>query len=105
MGSAFRIPVATHESLERAARAAKERGIRVLAAVPRGGTPLPDCDLRGATAVLLGGEGSGLAPHLVTLTDETITIPMRPPVESLNVATAAALITYEAQRQRDEAPR
>jgi TrmH family RNA methyltransferase len=105
MGSAFRVPVAAHESLERAARAAKERGIRVLAAMPRGGTPLAGCDLRGATAVLLGGEGNGLSPHLVTLADETMTIPMRPPVESLNVATAAALIAYEARRQRDEASR
>jgi RNA methyltransferase, TrmH family len=105
MGSAFRIPVAAHESLEQAVRAAKERRIRVLAAVPRGGTPLPGCDLRGASAVLLGGEGNGLAPHLVTLADEAITIPMRPPAESLNVATAAALIAYEAQRQRDEVSR
>jgi TrmH family RNA methyltransferase len=50
--------------------------------------------------VLIGGEGSGLAPSVVRAADEQLTIPMRPPVESMNAATAAALIVYEALRQR-----
>ena len=103
MGSAFRIPVASRQSLEAAAEAAKQRGIRLYAAVLRDGTPLPRCDLRGASAVLLGGEGAGLAPQLLSLAETPLTIPMRGSVESLNVATAAALIVYEAQRQREGA--
>jgi len=102
MGSAFRLPVASRQKLDEAAREAKARRLRLYAAVPRGGTLLPQCDLRSASAVLLGGEGAGLDGTLMDLADQHMTIPMRRPVESLNVATAAALIAYEAMRQRQE---
>ena len=68
--------------------------------LPRGGRSLYEIDLRGATAVLVGGEGPGLDPVLVDQADERITIPMRSPVESLNAAVAAAIVVYEALRQR-----
>jgi TrmH family RNA methyltransferase len=101
MGSAFRIAVAVREPLDRAIRAARDRGLRIFSAVPHGGTPLPRCDLRVPACIVLGGEGSGLPGDVLALADEPLTIPMRRPVESLNVATAAALITYEAMRQRE----
>lgn len=100
MGSIFRVPVAARVPLVDAARAAKARGIRIIAAVPRGGVPLPDVDLRPASAILLGGEGTGLPEPLLHLADTRLSIPMHPPVESLNVAVAAALVAYEASRQR-----
>jgi TrmH family RNA methyltransferase len=100
MGSVFRVPVAVRQPLPAAVRAARDLGLAVFAAVPRDGTSLPDCDLRRPLAVLLGGEGAGLSEDLVALAATRLTIPMRRPVESLNVATAAALIAYEAQRQR-----
>jgi len=50
--------------------------------------------------IVLGGEGGGLSASLIESADERLTIPMQPPVESLNVATAAALVIYEAARQR-----
>ena len=100
MGSIFRLPVAIRQSLPRAVDAARAIGIEIFAAVPRDGILLPHCDLRRPVAVLLGGEGGGLPDSLVALATTRLTIPMRPPVESLNVATAAALIAYEAQRQR-----
>jgi RNA methyltransferase, TrmH family len=105
MGSTFRLPVAGRQPLEAVARRTAAAGIRLLAAVPRGGTPLPECDLQRPSAVLLGGEGAGLPAGLVRLADARVTIPMRPPVESLNVAIAAALLLYEASRQRADAPR
>ena len=80
--------------------AAQELDVRLIAAVPRGGTPLPDLDLRRPTAIVLGGEGSGLPPAAMSAMDETVTIPMRKSVESLNVAIAASLLLYEATRQR-----
>jgi TrmH family RNA methyltransferase len=100
MGSVFRVPVAVRQSLPAAVRAARDRGLAVFAAVPREGVALSRCDLRGPVAVVLGGEGPGLPEALVGLAGTRLTIPMRRPVESLNVATAAALIAYEAQRQR-----
>ena len=51
-------------------------------------------------AILIGGEGPGLPAALVDAADERVTIPMQPPVESLNAAVTAALIVYEALRQR-----
>ena len=57
--------------------------------------------LRGPVAILLGGEGAGLPDALVAAADERLSIPMRPPVESFNVAITAALILYEAAKQRD----
>jgi TrmH family RNA methyltransferase len=59
-----------------------------------------DADLTRAVAILMGGEGAGLTADTADLADERVTIPMRPPVESLNVAVSAALILYEARRQR-----
>jgi tRNA G18 (ribose-2'-O)-methylase SpoU len=59
-----------------------------------------ETDLTAPTAFVLGAEGAGLPLGLLQQMDETVTIPMRPPVESLNVAVAAALLFYEAMRQR-----
>ena len=100
MGSVFRLPVVRHDNALAVISAAHERGLRVLATVPRGGRSLYDAHLDEPSAFLLGGEGAGLAPELVRLADEAISVPMHPPVESLNVAVTVALLTYEAFRQR-----
>lgn len=104
MGSSFRLPVAHKVPLVEAARAARARGVRVLAAVARGGEPLPTVNLRKPVAILLGGEGPGLPDALLTLADGTLSVPMQQPVESLNVSIAAAVIAYEASRQRPATP-
>lgn len=100
MGSIFRLPVAVRQNLADVVRDARASGVEIIAAVPRHGVLLPELDLRRPVAVLLGGEGGGLPDSVVDLAPTRVTIPMRRPVESLNVATAAALIAYEAQRQR-----
>lgn len=100
MGSTFRLRVAPRVPLPQVVTRTHTAGIRIVATVPAGGTPLPAVDLRGPCAILLGGEGGGLPDAVVDAAEACLTIPMRPPVESLNVATAAALIVYEASRQR-----
>lgn len=100
MGSSFRLPIATRQLLDEALATARENGLRILATVARGGTTLPDCDLRKPSAILLGSEGAGLPATLVEQADERLSIPMQAPVESLNVSVAAALVVYEAARQR-----
>ncbi len=102
MGSTFRLPVASGRTLADAVGSARAAGLRVFATAARDGTPLAACDLRGPSAILFGGEGAGLPQDLLDASDERLTIPMRPPVESLNVAIAAALVLYEAARQRRE---
>lgn len=100
MGSAFRLPIAITASLDDGVAAARRAGLRIFATVPRGGTPLRGADLKRPAIILLGGEGAGLAGEIAARADERLTIEMRPPVESLNVSVAAALIAYEASRQR-----
>jgi RNA methyltransferase, TrmH family len=98
MGSALRLPVVVEKSASPAEL--KRRGCRVVATTPRGGRLLYDAALRGPVAILIGGEGRGLAPELVETADDRVTIPMEAPVESLNAAVTAALLLYEARRQR-----
>ena len=100
MGGTFRIPIASRGTLPDVTAAAQQHGVRLVAAAPRGGTALPKLNLRVPTAIVLGSEGAGLPPATMAAMQGTVTIPMHGPVESLNVAIAAALILYEATRQR-----
>jgi TrmH family RNA methyltransferase len=100
MGSALRLPVWSHATLEGAARLARGGGLRLVAAAPRGGVSMDAIDLTGPTALLLGSEGEGLDARARAFADVHVRIPMREGVESLNVAVTAALLAYEARRQR-----
>jgi TrmH family RNA methyltransferase len=100
MGSALRLPIAIEMAAEDAVVDARRRGCRILASVPRDGRSPFDLDLTGPLHVLVGGEGRGLQQALTDDADERVTIPMRAPVESLNAAVTAALLVYEAMRQR-----
>jgi len=100
MGSALRLPIAATPDAEAAVSRARQAGCRIVATSPRDGRPLFDVDLTGAHALIIGGEGRGLPAALMASADERVTIPMAAPVESLNAAVTAALLVYEAQRQR-----
>jgi TrmH family RNA methyltransferase len=101
MGSAFRLPIVQATSATAMVEQARAAGLQVVAAVGHGHTPMHAVDFTSATLIVLGGEGQGLAPALVGSADLRVSIPMTPPVESLNVAVAAALLVYEARRQRE----
>lgn len=75
-------------------------GLRRCAAVARGGRPYDDVDLTGPVAVVVGNEANGLPAALEAHIDVAATIPMVGRTESLNVGVAAALICFEALRQR-----
>jgi TrmH family RNA methyltransferase len=100
MGSAFRLPLAANVEAADACASARSRGIRVVATSPADGIDLYQCDLTGPTLILVGGEGAGLSAEVAALAHAAVRIPMRAPVESLNVAVAAGIILFEAQRQR-----
>lgn len=100
MGSAFRLPIVSATPREVVDRARSAR-LQVAAAVGHGHTPMYDADFTRPTLILLGSEGHGLPPALVDDADVRVSIPMAPRVESLNVAVAAALLVYEARRQRE----
>ena len=103
MGSALRLPIAVAADVDAALRDARAHRCRLVATVPRGGTSLFDGNYSGATAMLIGGEGPGLPAHVIGGADDRVTIPMSSTVESLNTAVAAALLLYEARRQRGQA--
>jgi TrmH family RNA methyltransferase len=100
MGSLFRVPVITARDWVTVLKTLRDAEVRLVATVPRGGTALTRASLDGPTAILLGGEGPGLSDEALGAADERLSIEMREPVESLNVAISAALILYEASRQR-----
>jgi TrmH family RNA methyltransferase len=99
MGSAFRLPVTTTKAADLVAFL-RRSGFRVVATSPRGGRSMFEADLTGPVAVLIGGEGAGLAPDLADASDLRVSVPMDGRAESLNAAVTAALIVYEARRQR-----
>jgi RNA methyltransferase, TrmH family len=103
MGSTFHLPVArgsTAEALQEASRAR----VAVAATVADSGEPVESADLRRPILVLIGNEGAGLPADVVGNADLRLTVPMRAGVDSLNVAVTAALILYEARRQRRATP-
>ncbi|PYR11304.1 MAG: hypothetical protein DMF99_08550 [Acidobacteria bacterium] len=100
MGSALRLPLTAASDVGASIAGARRHGCRIVATVARGGRSVFDVDYTGPVAILIGGEGPGLPESIVGRADERVTIPMRPPVESLNAAVTAALIVYEAHRQR-----
>jgi len=63
-------------------------------------TPIWDADLHGGVALVLGAEGKGIRPLVRRACDAAVAIPLAGRVESLNVSVAAALLAYEARRQR-----
>lgn len=103
MGSAFRLPLLSATAADAIAQA-HDAGLQVVAAVGHGHTSMHDVDFTPPTMILLGSEGQGLAPALLDASDVRVSIPMTRPVESLNVAVAAALLVYEARRQRERPP-
>src|SRR5688572_12610945 len=100
MGAAFHLPVLRSRGLGSLLTDWRNAGLRIVATVPRSGTSMHNMDFTKPTAVLLGGEGAGLPVMLVESADVQVTIPMRGGIESLNAAVAAAVLLYEAQRQR-----
>lgn len=96
-GTVFALPVATGSSTE-VLDWLTQQGIPVLAATPHTDTELADADLSGPLAIAVGAERDGLSE--AWLAQQRVKIAMYGRVNSLNVAAAAAIILYEAVRQR-----
>lgn len=98
-GTVFCVPVASAGTEETLAWL-RERGIRTVATTPDTDLLHTDADLTGAVAILMGTEKEGLTDAALAAADIRVRIPMSGLVNSLNVATAAAVVLYEAVRQR-----
>lgn len=100
MGSAFRLPLWTGADFSEVIAWCKARGALTVGTDLGAGRAHTEIDWTGARAVVCGAEAGGLADEEAAATDLRARIPMRPPVESLNVAVALAVVLYEAARQR-----
>ncbi len=78
----------------------KRGDLWIFGAVGDGAKPMWETDLSGGVALVFGAEGKGLRPLVRRTCDDVVSIPMAGNVESLNVSVAAAVLLYEAQRQR-----
>jgi RNA methyltransferase, TrmH family len=100
MGSAFRIPIISDLEPKGLLDAARQYSLRLVATTAAGPVSYTDYDWRQPTLVLFGNEGNGIGLELMEQCDQQIRIPLCPPVESLNVAAAAAVLLFEGVRQR-----
>jgi 23S rRNA (guanosine2251-2'-O)-methyltransferase len=99
-GAVNRVPVAQMEDLVALARTLHDRGIQVVGASEKAERAVQTCNLKGPMAVIIGNEGTGIRPDLAACCDALVKIPIEGAVGSLNAAAAAAVMLYEARRQR-----
>ncbi|GAB4150727.1 MAG: RNA methyltransferase [Cyanobacteria bacterium J069] len=99
-GQWFRLPMGVTDDLTPVVQAFRSTGGQVIATLPDASQTCWQTDFTQPTLILLGNEGAGLSPALAALADTSVSIPLAAGVESLNVAIAAALLLYEARRQR-----
>jgi TrmH family RNA methyltransferase len=100
VGTIFGVRVAAAPVAE-VIRWLRDGGLRILAARVDGSRPYTGTDLRGGIAIVLGSEAEGLSDAWSGAGIEAISLPMLGIADSLNVSAAAAVLLYEARRQRD----
>jgi len=99
-GAVEHLPVAVVPNLARYLADVKGDRLWAYAAAADGDARLWDVDLTDGVALVLGAEGKGVRPLVRRTCDGTVSIPLAPGVESLNVSVAAAVTLFEARRQR-----
>ena len=99
-GASEHVAVARETNLRRALNRAKEAGVWAYAAEGRAALAYAELDLSGPVALVLGSEGRGIRRLVREGCDGAVSIPMLGAVSSLNVSVAAAVLLFEARRQR-----
>jgi 23S rRNA (guanosine2251-2'-O)-methyltransferase len=99
-GAVEHVPIAVVPNLARYLGDVKGNDLWAYAADSEGSAPMWDTDLSGGVALVLGAEGKGVRPLVRRTCDGTVAIPLAGRVGSLNVSVAAAILMYEARRQR-----
>lgn len=100
-GQWFRLPMQVSEDIYGTVIKAKQAGMQVIGTLPDANLTYWQVDWQKPSLILLGNEGAGLSTQLAQSADLNVKIPLQPGVESLNVAITAALMLYEAQRQKN----
>ena len=104
-GAVEHVPVAVVQNLARYLAEVKGPSLWAYAAAAEGSLSMWDADLAGGVALVLGAEGKGVRPLVRRTCDATVAIPLAGKVGSLNVSVAAAVLLFEARRQRTTSER
>lgn len=100
VGAVELVPVARVPNLVQCLESMKEGGVWVVGTVTEGGKAPWDVDLTAGICLVFGGEGEGLRPLVARTCDFLVTLPMKGRLGSVNVSAAAAVVCFEALRQR-----
>lgn len=99
-GAVEYLPVARVPNIPSALKELQTRGVWVYGTAADGGQALFDADFQGPAAIVIGNEGAGMGRLVRQTCDVLVRIPMRGRISSLNASAAAAILLYEAVRQR-----
>ena len=99
-GAVAHVPVARVPNIPALLKDLKKQGVWVFGTAADGKTTLYDADLKGPAAIVIGSEGDGMTRLAAENCDFLVSIPMRGKLNSLNASAAAAILLYEAVRQR-----
>ncbi|TAN29626.1 MAG: RNA methyltransferase [Actinomycetota bacterium] len=103
-GALFSVPIAIADTFAQVNGYLRSKGYKLIGTSSHASTPYWDADLAGNVAIVLGNEGSGLDASYSELFDESVTIPIDPVAESLNVGVAGSILMFEAMHQRMDSP-
>ena len=99
-GAVSYMPVARVANIPSLLKDLKTQGVWVFGTAADGNTTLYNADLKGPAAIVIGSEGSGMSRLVAENCDFLVSIPMKGKITSLNASAAAAILLYEAVRQR-----
>ena len=99
-GAVSYLPVARVANIPALLEDLKKQGLWVFGTAADGTTALYDADLKGPAAIVIGSEGDGMSRLTAEKCDFLVSIPMKGHISSLNASAAAAILLYEAVRQR-----
>ncbi len=99
-GAVSYMPVARVANVSATLKDLKKQGVWIFGTAAGGNTTLYEADLKGPCAIVIGSEGDGMTRLVAENCDFLVSIPMRGKISSLNASAAAAILLYEAVRQR-----
>ena len=99
-GAVSHLPVARVPNIPSLLKQLKQEGVWVFGTAADGNTTLYNADLKGPAAIVIGSEGDGMGRLVGEQCDFRVSIPMKGHINSLNASAAAAILLYEAVRQR-----
>jgi 23S rRNA (guanosine2251-2'-O)-methyltransferase len=100
-GALHHLPICKVNNLHKTIQFLSDSGIRIVAATEKGDKLYTESDFNCPVGIVMGSEDDGISQQILDIADEQLKIPILGNIESLNVSVSAALMIYEAVRQRN----